>query len=432
LSHALSSKSSASADLFAHIRGLYRRSAGIASLVGLVAFLLAPHWINDGSSLQTAQLVFTVGAVITAIGYLVRARSVLLKARVLHAQLIVASIFRLIVGTSTSLYWLNMGYGIHAMLGGWALGILSELSLIWIFSSREVRIHGRGRPVSADVRKEMRKFGGKMVIWSLSGLMRERIDVQVLGGKLGSSAAAQYAVGTRLTSIFSDLMNAVFGSHFLAAFSEVHGRSERLTPVNALRTSLRISVPLSLIAGTTLFVFGPTFLDCWLGQGFEESHSVVRILAIPMALNLAQQPLGAFLGALNQHGEMVRFGLIGATFNLIVSLILVCLLGFNGVLIGSALELSITALVIWPVILARRGHINLIDYFQILLRPALYLSPVAGVIWMLAVWKGWPTNFSSLSAWSAGLVLSMMVVTWFFHLTKVERLVILSRFKHSA
>ena len=429
LSRSFSNTGPDTAVLFRHIQRAYRRSAGVALLIGVVAVAVAPYLLDDAAQSRTAQWVLGAGGCITALGYWIRARSVWLKARVLYHRLIVAGIVRLVFGTTITLLLLRAGWGIQGMLWGWTVGMVSELSLIVALSRGECPKSRDAGEIEPAERAEMRRFGGKMILWSLAGLMRERVDTQVLGAHLGSPAAAQYAVGTRLTTIFTDLMNAVFGSHFLAAFSQLHGRGNGSGPVEALKASLRFSVPLGLAAGLSLWVLGPSFIEWWLGEGFEQSHAVIHILALPLALSLAQQPLGTFLGALDQHGNMVRIALWGGAINLLGSLVLVTVMGFEGVEIATACELLVTSLFLWPTLVARGGFMPLAAYLRLLLRPLALLAPVAGTAWLVMHQAGSPQGLTGIATYSCLLLLALGLATWFLHFTSQERSWILHNLK---
>ncbi len=409
------------AAVFQHFRRIYRRAAIASLLLTATTVLLLPHWVTDPETLNQSRLVLGIGGLLTSISYFLRVQTSLIKSHILYHKLILAGMARLLVNTTLTIAFLLAGYGLESLAIAWAIGLMLEQSLIWLQARPLVPKTLPQPSLALPEQKEIRGFAAKMTLWSMASFMRERVDTQVLGSHLGSIAVAHYAVGSRLVTLFSDLINAVFGAHFLAAFSQLNEQHGPSGAASRLLSSLRLSAPFALSGGICLFLLGPAFIDRWLGPGFEQSHLVIQILAFPLSLTLMQYPTGTFLGALNRHGSMALVSVIGGALNLVGSLLLVQWIGFQGVVIATAIELLLTGLIAWPLIVSRHQDVSLRSYLLVLAKPIAVLTPVAlAAIWFQSSF-GTPTSYPSLLASGLGLTSLLAIITWTTLLTPDER-----------
>jgi O-antigen/teichoic acid export membrane protein len=415
------------AIIFDHFRRLYRRIALLALGLTVVTLLVLPLFLQ-GPSLEKTRDVLGLGGLMVSGSYFLRVYSTLLKSHVLYHKLIIAGMVRLLVYTALMIAVLWRGGGLVELALAWVAGIVVELMMIgWQARSLVPRRTNSTERLTGLERDEINGFAAKTFGGVAASFMRERVDTQVLAGSLGNVAVTHYAVGARLISMFTDVVNALFGGHFLAAFAQLHAESGPGVATRLLLTTLRMSAPLALAGGITIFLLGPAFIDCWLGGGFEESHQVIRILAFPVALVLMQYPVGPYLGSMNRHGILATISLVGGGLNLVGSLLLVRWVGFEGVVIATAAELLLTGLVMWPWMLGRAGDVPPRQYYAVLLRPVLVLLPVALLGGWFLVQYGQPQSFPQL-LFQASLLLGIMIgLAWLWLFRSEEKRWLLAR-----
>jgi hypothetical protein len=95
-------------------------------------------------------------------------------------------------------------------------------------------------------------------------------------------------------------------------------------------------------------------------------------------------------------------------------------LGFPGVILSTAAELVLTALVFWPWIAARRGGIDLGAYLAALAGPALRLLPAVALSVLLARCLVAP-SYPALLATGAGIAALFLATAWTLLLSREER-----------
>lgn len=400
------------ASIFSFFKRWYQRIA-LAALVitGLATFAL-PWWVEDPVLLAQVRPILLLGGLMMSASFFLRVYATLLKSRVLYHKLIIAGMARLLVYTVLMVAVLWNGGGLVALALAWVAGLVVEQAMIW-WQARSLVPASAGTGLPKAEQREIRGFAAKTFGGVAAGFMRDRVDTQVLAAHLGTVAVTHYAVGSRLMILFSELINAVFGGHFLAAFAQVHARDGAEAAGARLLATLRLSAPIALMGGISVFLLGPAFIDCWLGAGFEQAHLVVQILALPVSLTLMLYPVGPYLGSLNRHGALALISLLGGALNLLASLILVRWLGFIGPVVATAGELLVTATLFWPWLITRHGDLQLSIVFKLLARTLLALLPVA----LLAGWTlqqvGLPQDFPTLLLHAMGLTAALTASTWF-------------------
>jgi O-antigen/teichoic acid export membrane protein len=370
--------------IFMHFRTIYRRT-GLISLVATLAMVgLVPYFVEQPEKAREAQIVLGLGGVATSLSFPLRIHFLILKSHLLYSKVILAGFGRLAVFTGLMLWVLQAGGGLPLLCVAWVCGLAVELFMVWN-SARNLSTHEEeSGPVIESERKEINGYAAKMFGWMAAGFLREKLDTQVLAANLPIVSVTNYSVGMRLINMLVDIVNAIFGSQFLAAISRVQARDGTVAAGQRLLSTLKVSGPLALSAGGLVFVFGCPFIDCWLGTGFEDSHAVIRLLALPFGLVLMQYPVGPYLGSMNRHGMMIVVSLVGGLLNLTGSLILVRLIGFEGVVIATAVELTITALLFRPWMLLRLGSVSPKGFLWVLLRPVTVLLPLIFLLdWLL-------------------------------------------------
>ncbi len=175
--------------------------------------------------------------------------------------------------------------------------------------------------------KELFKFGGWMLVASMTSMVADTLDRVMLGARLGAKYVTYYTVPQNLVTRFNMLPNALVRTLFprLSVVERMHADTLAQQSLQLLNT---IFTPVMLVA---IFVLGP-FLTLWVGPQLAASSTlvgqvliisvwlvgqtgVIRIL-IQSQINPARAAcaglvsLPFFAGAL--WWAIGRFGLIGA------------------------------------------------------------------------------------------------------------------------
>lgn len=377
--------------VFAWFKRTYRLIGAAALGLALVATAVALWMSATGRAPEGTGLTMGLCAIPLALSFFFRPYRCLLKGHVLYHRLVLASASRTICFTVGVFLVLAQDPRIASLAALWAACALLEQVLIRLLAqpvSRRYRPH----PVHAGAvpeAREIRGYAGKQVAIIVSNFLRNRVDVQILAVAIGPAAVTMYAVGIRFVDLFKDLMTAVFGGNFLAAFAQMTARDHQDETVRRILTTVRLSAGLAGSAIILLLTLTPPFIDRWLGPGFEASHLVIYLLIPTVGLFVAQYPAALYLNSINRHGILATIALVGSAVNLLLSILLVWLIGFPGVIVATSVEMALLALWVLPMVFCRRSGIPPGAYGRVLLRglgsslPAMIPAIVVHRFWHL-------------------------------------------------
>jgi O-antigen/teichoic acid export membrane protein len=135
-----------------------------------------------------------------------------------------------------------------------------------------------------------------------------------------------------------------------------------------------------------LAFFGEVFFKRWMGEDFGHAHEVMLILVIPYGLRFMQYPAHSLLYTLDKQKWLVWANFIGGIVTVVFALLLGPRLGINGVVIGTAIEMSAFYLLVMPWLVQECTGIHPATYlFGTVLLPGMVslALPSAFACWAL-------------------------------------------------
>ncbi|MCG7413627.1 MULTISPECIES: lipopolysaccharide biosynthesis protein [Microbacterium] len=225
-----------------------------------------------------------------------------------------------------------------AGLGVWALVAQSLVApavttlLAWITS--------RWRPAMLFSWREFRVmagFGGQVLGVEFVAMLRAWGEAAVISGTLGIAALGYMSIAQRLVQVVQDLTGSAIVPVTTVAFAKIREARDRLRDayLRAVRMTYAVlSLPLAVIAVTA-----PLVVPIVFGDGWEQSYTVARILALGGVLTVgAALDHGLFYG-LGKPGTWFVYALVidgltlGTTFFLASQGLVAIAWGFLGVCI---------------------------------------------------------------------------------------------------
>ena len=186
------------------------------------------------------------------------------------------------------------------------------------------------------IRYSMTSFGMR-----LSVTLKDRIDPYLIGGMLGAAFVPLYSIGTRFLFMAGDVINALFGGQFLAAFSRMEGAGDQVKMRGRFLVSLRICGSAATFICAVLAIQAGVFIERWLGEGFGQSYEVLLIIVFPYALFMMQYPSFSLISSMNKHSYVTRITALGSVVNIALSIILGIYFGFRGIAWATAVDLGV-------------------------------------------------------------------------------------------
>lgn len=190
--------------------------------------------------------------------------------------------------------------------------------------------------------KKIIKDSWPLLLAGLSGYIYSKMDQIMLLHYLDSATVGIYSAAVKLTQIWIFLPSLIIGSLFPAIINAK--KTNYLSYKKRFQNLSAITVGITLIIATPLFIFSSPIIKITFGEDFMGSVSILNIyLWVSVAITLvtlSQQ----YLIAENLSKVFLYSSIIGATLNIILNIILIPDFGGEGAAVSTLLSYIITAL----------------------------------------------------------------------------------------
>lgn len=168
-----------------------------------------------------------------------------------------------------------------------------------------------------EVLKDLVQFGKWLMLSSAIGVWAMNADRLLLAGVADARYMGLYSVAFGLASAMTVVVEKLFGSVLLPAFSETARQDPQRLTAMYLQARRKMD-PVMLIGSGLLFVTGPLIISILYDERYHEAGSILSILALAMLLMRYQLAHQVYL-ALNlpKYHAMLNAVRVASTFTLI-------------------------------------------------------------------------------------------------------------------
>ena len=159
-------------------------------------------------------------------------------------------------------------------------------------------------------------------------------------------------------------------------------------------------------------MFGPAFIERWMGAGFAQSGEILLVLVVPYCLFLIQYPGLGLMFSIDAHRTLAKVAWGGSVLNLVLSIVLGIQFGLMGVVWATVVDLALVYGVLFPVALTRAVGIPLGQYLGTVVWGAAQVVLPAAVYYLLVRGHIEP-DYLNLALLSGGLGLIYLAVLRF-------------------
>jgi len=206
-----------------------------------------------------------------------------------------------IIKFALSIVFLYLGWGIKglALAGGISCIITS---ILYIYASKRIAPYLTFNPFLFNLRtlKEIWGFSMYGAMNNVVAMIHLQLDKLIINYFLGVNSLAFYDIAHRLVSFIWGLCGS-FVAPIMPAISKIHAsggieKSREVFQTIFKYTSL-IVCPLFLFVS----VFANTLIFAWLGSGYENAVSVLRILSVAYMINILCGPVTSVLTGVGSY-----------------------------------------------------------------------------------------------------------------------------------
>jgi O-antigen/teichoic acid export membrane protein len=300
--------------------------------------------------------------------------------------------------------FLEAGWGMLGLAVNSLINVCCAFLLAWWTAGRTIPKLFLGVRFDGKLLREMFRFGIKMQVSSLGGVVCFQVPKLIVSRFLGTAAVSFYEVSSRLT-LFMRALPLVMISALIPATSELGARNERAKILQTYLLASKYVAMLTVAMVAFVVVEARSVLLLWLGPGFEGSVILVQILAVGYGANV----LG---GAASQTGAGVgrpefdmRSTVLLAVLTPVFGLLLADRFGAAGAAAGASL-----ALVAATGYLLVTFHRNYVQNSVRTILQDVYLRPIAAGIFANLAVHGFHQLLPALGAWEPARLLIPMKI----------------------
>lgn len=237
--------------------------------------------------------------------------------------------------------------------------------------------------------KDIIVFTSFLAINILVNQINLNIDPILLGRFKGTEVVAVYAIAQTLYTyfqLFSTSISSLFTPRVYQLVNRYEGEAQRAQLTDLFVKVGRIQFLILGFICTGIVFFGKSFItNYWAGKGYTDSYYVLLLLAIPSMIPLTQNVGIEIQRAENLHKFRSIAYLIMAVFNLLVSIVLCQKYGAIGCAVGTCASFLLANGLIINIYYQKRCNINVIAYWQNILRMSagLILPILVGCVILL-------------------------------------------------
>jgi O-antigen/teichoic acid export membrane protein len=361
----------ATADQFVTISAVI---LAISGLVGIALFVLA-HQVTDlfhlGRALRPGGVFATrVVAILIPVGMFEGVVASVLTSHGRFRTFTIASLVSRIAYAAAVVAFVKHDGGLQEMM---RLTLLQLGALVLLMAPTAVRLmdlrHTRLLPWVTV--REIAAYSTRIQFVTLTSVINVQADALIVGAVLPLRYVALYGVGA---TVASELRSVPFNAAapIVVRLTQTLGRAGTDAAFDAYAqiqaTWVTASTGFCAVAlGASVFQ-----IEAWLGHRFLPAGIVCVILLAGNLINLLTLPLGLYLQAIRRPEILVRYGMLGAGLNILLTVAFFWL-GMYAIVAATA-----TGIVVSSVALRRIAGGAVSQEIPSFLRPVPWLAAVAG------------------------------------------------------
>ncbi len=322
---------------------------------------------------------------------------------------------------------LEMGYGLIEMA---VLVLVLQLLSRIVMSSVRKRLFPEVRfsfaAIDKDTTKEMFSYAFFSFLVAATWVISNQSDNIIIGRFISVEAVAVYSIASQLlmqlrTSVYAIATPIVPTiSHF-----EAENKFERI--VSLYSKSTRYLYYLSGFFAVGMFILGSPFIHLWVKKGFEESVTILYLLAIPTAISIPQTIATSVLYGISRHKLAVYILGAEAVIKIVLSVILAQTMGIIGVAIGTVISQLIIYTAIYPIMFYKAINAPVRIFYKEMFRSMFFAALFTLPIGYLVAYMDPPDTWVHLFLDAGAMTLCMLVGLWMVILQPDDKISIIRR-----
>jgi O-antigen/teichoic acid export membrane protein len=307
---------------------------------------------------------------------------------------------------------------------------LQESAILWRCRKRFPQLDVSFSGFEFATARTLAAFALVTYVVTIAAVLRSRLDVVLVTRFGGLGQAGIYALACTAFRYFSNAVLTVAAVTW-PRLNSLQGEGDRLRLQEFFNRASHLTAACTALLTGLLVSLAPSLLRLWIGQGFEESATVLQILSAGYFLDFATNPGIGSLYATAKHRYFAAQTTVEGIASFSLALILGAKYGMKGVAFGIVIPITLIKLTIQPWYVARTLDIPFRSYWlRAVGMPTLALAAFGTGFLALKNSLSWLGSWSLLPA----LLLAMVIpcaLLWTFVLDRDDRASVVSRIKRA-
>jgi len=299
----------------------------------------------DSSEYSTINFILVANLLLTWLNFVLWPYVTILTSFQKYDDYAFVGIFECIGRNVLIFFFLILGWGLYGMvfasLGSVVITFFSSYYFVSkVFPQFKLQFVW---PKFKTTGKELLGYGINLGIPSLADMLQQNLDKILLGFFLNNNYVSYYQLGSGLARQIKSIPDNIL-IPILPTASELNALNDK-DKINKLyfkaqKYNLFILLPLLGI----VFIFAPTIIKLWLGQGFSLVVFTFRFFVLAFIVNVLSRPPYLILNALGFPQEGMKSSILAIIISIGVCPVLIWKFGYSGALLGTSLSIIIPSI----------------------------------------------------------------------------------------
>jgi O-antigen/teichoic acid export membrane protein len=241
------------------------------------------------------------------------------------------------------IFFLERGWGIRGLAINEAMMVFITILATILLSKKFFPEIVLGREHVSFVRfKELFRFGIKLFASRISTFTNFQFDKVLISHFISVGYVTYYDLGSKIVNFIRQFI-LLITSAVLPAASELQaeGQEERVYSLYRRSTKYVISfgLPIMLFA----VISAPAILFGWIGEGYDSSVNILRVLALGYFFNTAAGTISPIVQGIGRPDIQMWIAILSVSLNVPLSIFLIQRFGFLGAALGTTIAMVIAA-----------------------------------------------------------------------------------------
>ncbi len=236
--------------------------------------------------------------------------------------------------TSGRLLYLGLCYGLSM--------VLANLLLTFYFYKKHKEVLPSIKYVDFSKIREIASLGIKFFIIQMAVLVIFATDNMIITQVLGPEQVTPYNVVFKLFSIIA-VGHSILVAPLWSAYTDAYAKGDIKWIRNILRKLNMLMIPI-ILSVLILVVFARDIIRIWVGPEIKFPYLLVVYMGIYIIISVWNNNFGFVLAGISKIRLSVISAILGASINIPVSIYLVNRMGISGIILGTIMSLSFSAI----------------------------------------------------------------------------------------